>query len=401
MPGRPRALWTLGSCALLACQVPPPVPAGPLPPAPCEDAAETAYSVFLIGDAGAAALPPHAEAKLPVDPVLRQLRADVMEQVGMLGVDRVTVVYLGDNVFPAGLAPSGDPQRRRGERVLEMQIAAAGPARAIFLAGNRDWQGEGPRGFARVREQQLFLATQGERVSMLPPGGCAGPERVDFGEYLGFVFIDPIGFEHADAFPQAHAAICPREDALDASLALSKQFEAPGARHIVLALPYPLSSSVPHGQRFTWKQHLFPLTDFVPWLWLPLPVVGSLYPLSRQLGGSDTDLSSDAYQSLIRAIWRAVRPRVPLLFAAGHDHGLQLHRDGAGAYHAVSGAGSMRKGNGVVAQATASFSLAAPGYMRLDVTSDGALGVTVLALVDGEPRQPVLSQCLADGPAGS
>ena len=77
------------SACLLACQGPASVVPGPLPLSHCESAAEVAHSVFLIGDAGAPRLPRHAEAKLPVEPVLRGLRADVTERVGALGVDRL------------------------------------------------------------------------------------------------------------------------------------------------------------------------------------------------------------------------------------------------------------------------------------------------------------------------
>jgi hypothetical protein len=369
---------------------------GPVTPQDCADAAEETHAVFLIGDAGAPKLPRHPEAELPVDPVLRNLRDDVMEQVGKLGVDRVTVVFLGDNVYFRGLVPPGESDRARGERILRAQIAAAGPARAIFMAGNHDWEVQGPKGWEHVTAQRDFLAQQGPRVSMLPAGGCPGPERVDFGEYLRFVFIDPIGFGHAIDFPEVHAANCPHPNVMNAFLDLSSEFDHPEGRHVVLALHHPLITAGPHGGHYTLKQHVFPLTDFWPWAWLPLPVIGSLYPLSRQLGVTGTDLSSDEYQGYITGIYRASRPRVPLLYAAGHEHSLQLHRDAVGAYYAVSGSGS--KVDRVEPMPTAMFSMASHGYMRLDAHAGGAIGLSVFALTGSEKREPVLRHCLADGP---
>ncbi|MBW2267677.1 MAG: hypothetical protein JRH16_03795 [Deltaproteobacteria bacterium] len=385
--------------ALLACQAPPSVVPGPVAATHCEAAGEVEHSIFLVGDAGAPRLPAHAEAELPVDPVLLALRSDVFEQVGQLGVDRVSVVYLGDNVYPRGLVPAGEASRRHGERVLRALITAASPARVVFVAGNHDWDIQGAHGWEHVRAQAAFLAQQGKRVAMLPPGGCAGPERIDFGTHLGMVLIDPIGFSHARDYPEVHAAVCPHATAREAFLALSAQFDAPSDRHLVLALHYPLITSGPHGGHFSWKQHIFPLTDFVPWLWLPLPLLGSVYPLARELGVTGTDVTHEAYRAWIQGIFRATRPGSPLLFASGHEHSLQLHRDGIGTYYAVSGAGSTRRVDRVEPLDTAMFALSAPGYMRLDSHANGALGLNVLVARDGEYSEPVLRHCLADGPA--
>jgi hypothetical protein len=323
---------------------------GPVPAQACSGAPEVTHSIFLIGDAGAPKLPKHPEAELPVDPVLRNLRDEVMDRAGALGVDRVTVVYLGDNVYFHGLVPVGDADRERGERVLRAQISAAGPARVVFTAGDHDWDVEGPRGWTRIRAQQGFLSTQGERVSMLPIGGCTGPERVDFGDHLRFVFIDLIGFGHAIDFPDKHAEVCRHETAVEALMALSWEFDHPEGRHMVMALHHPLITT------------------------------------------------SDVYLSYITGIYRATRPRVPLLFAAGHEHSLQLHRDAIGTYYAVSGAGSASEVDRVGATPSAMYSEAVPGYMRLDTHANGALSLTVTS-VRGERREAALSHCLADGPA--
>jgi len=391
-----RAGFVALALVLAGCQAAPVVAPGVVAPAHCPEISEVGYAVFLVGDAGAPKLPAHPEESLLVDPLLRSLREDVREWVGVLGADHVTVVYLGDNVYPRGLVPPGDPGRAHGERVLEAQIAAAGPARVIFTAGNHDWDVEGAKGWAHIREQNAFLSAHGDRVAMLPPGGCAGPDHVDLGRRLRLVFIDPIGFSHAVEDPERHAAVCPNTTAVEAFLDLAAEFDEPDGRHVVLALHHPLITAGAHGGHFTWKQHVFPLTDFVPWLWLPLPVVGSVYPLSRQLGVTGTDATSQQYDRWIRGVYRATRPRVPILFAGGHEHSLQVHRDAVGTYYVVSGSGS--KLSRVEPLETAMFSLSAPGYMRIDSHTDGALGLNVFALLDGEQRERVFHHCLAEGP---
>jgi hypothetical protein len=381
-----------------ACSSPVATPIGaPLPPEDCAGAPAATDAVFLIGDAGAPRLPIRDTGEL-VDPVLLNLRDDVREQTERLGEGHVTVVFLGDNVYWDGLPLEGERGRRQGERILEAQIAASNPASAIFVMGNHDWHIEGPLGWERVLAQRRFLETFTPRVATRPLAGCAGPDHIDIGETLRFVFMDPIGYGHLLDLPEEHKQHCPDRTFEEAYLDLAAEFDHPEGRHVVLALHHPLVTAGPHGGHFTWKQHLFPLTDFWPWAWVPLPVIGSAYPLSRQLGITGTDATSRAYRRSIARIYRATRPRVPSVFAGGHEHSLQVHRDALGAYYLVSGSGS--QADRVEPMESAMLAEASKGYMRIDLHADGALGVTVLALRDGKNAEPIFRHCLADQPPG-
>ena len=79
------------------------------------------YRLILAGDAGSA---------IPNDPTLA-----LLGKWGDADPKRTAVIYLGDNLYPAGLQ-EGD--RPRGERVLRQQIEATS-ARKIFIPGNHDW----------------------------------------------------------------------------------------------------------------------------------------------------------------------------------------------------------------------------------------------------------------------
>jgi len=338
---------------------------GALAARPCAEAAEVADSVFLIGAAGGPKLPRHPEAILPVDPVLRRLREDVMEQTGALGVGRVAVVFLGDNVQPDGLPPTGLEGRSRGERVLRQQIEAAGPARVVFVAGDRDWGLGAPGGWSRVRAQHGFLSLQGPRVAMLPAGGCSGPGRLDFGAHLRLLFFDPLALRHALDAPTQHAEACPGDGVPDSLLALRGELDRPEGRHVILA-QHPLLVSAPVG--------------------------------AGSSSGSAGATAATAYAPTTVVVHRALRPRVPILVAGGDAPGLELRRDALGAYYAASGAGGAARGGALDAGPGTLFSLAEPGYLRLDVHADGALTLAAVA-VRGERRETVASHCLADGPA--
>jgi len=231
------------------------------------------------------------------------------------------------------------------------------------VAGEQDWDLEGPLGWDHVRAQQGFLSIQGERVAMLPPGGCAGPARFDFGKHLRFVFVDAIGIARSLERPERHAEVCDSDSAASALLALSGEFDAPEGRHLVLAMHHPLITAGPADER------------------------------SPEAGGVVGDTRSRS----ISGVFRATRPRVPILFAAGHERNLQLHRDAVGAYYAVSGSGSASDVTKIDPIPRAMYAEAEPGYMRLDLHADGALSLSVVA-VRGERRETALRHCLAEGP---
>jgi hypothetical protein len=388
------ALW-LTACASLPS---PPIIA---PPPECPDTSQVTHAVFLIGDAGAVAVSrddPTEAVKL-VDPVLLDLAGDVAAAAADLGTDRTSVVFLGDNIYPRGLQREGCRGREHGLRVLEAQIASVGPARGYFIAGNHDWGQQGPRGWDTVVNQRRFFESRGPRIAMMPPGGCAGPVRVDIGEHLRLVFLDVIGWSHAFQFPDENRPRCHYQNALDIYYALADEFDHPDGRHVVLLTHHPIITTGPHGGNFTWKEHLFPLRDVLgPNWWIPLPVIGSIYPIARLLGVTGTDVSSEVYQRYIRAIDKTSRPGVPMLIAAGHEHSLQLHSDPSGMFYAVSGAGSTSRVSRVREADSLLMGVAEPGYMRLDLHADGSLQLTVFALHRGAQRRPVYRACLAEGP---
>jgi hypothetical protein len=126
-------------------------------------------------------------------------------------------------------------------------------------------------------------------------------------------------------------------------------------------------------------------------MWLPLPIIGSLYPLSRQAGISNQDVSGPKYQSLRNAFERAFYEHPPLVVASGHDHDLQVIRGGRSgitwaAYQLVSGAGILGHSSVVREIDGTLFAREAAGFMRLDVTRDGRVRLSVTTVVPAGER---------------
>jgi len=137
--------------------------------------------------------------------------------------------------------------------------------------------------------------------------------------------------------------------------------------------------------------HIFPLRNVESWLWIPLPLIGSLYPLARQNGISNQDISGGKYQAMRRAFEDVFARFPPLVFASGHDHDLQVIRGSRAevshaGYLLVSGAGILGHA-GLVRRVEGSlFEREAAGFMRLDFTKDGRVRLSVSTVVPDVER---------------
>lgn len=324
--------------------------------------------LLLIGDAGA----PAAE-----EPVLHELERWAEELPA-----RTTIVFMGDNVYPWGLVEEGDPLHEITSWRLGMQMRAArgSSARAIFVPGNHDWAHGGSHGLQTLlRQEQAVIAALG-RGSFLPGGGCAGPVAVDL-DGLRLVIFDSQRFVQ-----KVPVAPCGSTEA-GIVAEIERLTEEAGERDVMVVAHHPIASYGPHGAFADWRDHLFPLTNLWRWAYLPLPVIGSLYPLVRNsLGPSSQDIGHTLYQDMIHAIEEALRDEQPLAYAGAHDHSLQvLEGDEAFDFVLVSGAGSTPKITKVGSGIDTLFAHAEAGFMVIDVLQSGRIALRVV-----EPFQGVV-----------
>jgi len=335
-----------------------------MPPAP-------EATLFLVGDAG--------EANAERRDVLTHLSAQIEATAGAASEPEVLVTFLGDNIYDEGLPlePSEEDLAK-----LDGQVLALGDrtnVAGVFLPGNHDWANGAsiPDGHAAVRRQaeRVERLLPGRDVSFQPDDGCPGPAGRDFGASAHLVFIDT---EWLLRRPEER---CGTADEFFSRLADHLRMHA-GRRLIVLA-HHPLVSGGPHGGNVA-----------------PLEMGPFVYYLARKSGASTQDLSSGRYAAMVERIRRAIAESGtnPLVFAAGHDHTLQvigMSGPGAPAFQLVSGAGSKTERSRWVdgmRYATDGF-----GYMRLDFTA-ADVRLTVFARgVDSGPVRAVFGCSLSEG----
>ena len=361
-------------------------PATPVPaPVAPKDSIEVA--VFLIGDAGSEAY--------DGEPVLQALA----KQSDSLRPVRQFVVFLGDNVYPRGVPPLGHPGRDDAERRLAAQVLAIrkGSAQGLLIPGNHDWDRQGRDGWNAIRRQDsLTREFGGTDVRLAPSGGCPGPDVVDLGTHLRLIALDTEWWLHNDVKPYGDTSPCPTRTYEEVEDSLAGALRDKGRRHAIVLTHHPMRSGGIHGGSFTLGDHIFPLRNYKRWLWVPLPLIGSLYPFARQMGISNQDVFGAKYRRMRRALERAFRAQPPLVVASGHDHDLQVIRGGRSgitwaAYQLVSGAGILGHASVVRDIEGSLFMREAAGFMRLDVTTAGRVRLSVTTVVPEGDRPEAAS----------
>jgi hypothetical protein len=358
--------------------------AGRTDPTPVPPAQNLEATIFFVGDAGS----PDPDG----EPVFTAVSADALEREDV----RRVVLFLGDNIYPRGLPELDDDDRAEGERRLAAQIAIseATGAEVIFVPGNHDWDfaGQGRREHL-MRAEQFGRTVGAEGVSFLPAGSCPGPDAVDVGAHIRLILLDTQWWLFPDPVEEVPATCAQRSS--EAVLAeMRRLMDTAGDREVIIAGHHPLATNGPHGGYFTWRQHVFPLTDKWSWAWIPLPILGSIYPIARRSGITDQDLSGGLNRRMREAFESVMRDYDPMLYVAGHEHSLQVLAGTAARYHVVSGAGNYGHTTPVRAGTGTLFATEASGYVRLDVQADGVMRLGVVVVGARGERTEVFSTLL-------
>ncbi|MDX1672650.1 MAG: metallophosphoesterase [Balneolaceae bacterium] len=322
--------------------------------------AKPSYTIFLIGDTGAASLN-------PPDPVMTLLERKLSE-----ADSNSAVIFLGDNLYPDGLPPRQDEWRSRGENRLKAQLKAVEDFRGkiYFIPGNHDWGKSGRRGLERLRRQERFIENYLERGNtFLPDSGYPGPvdiklldkseSSIDRDLHLLIIdtqwwFVDGLKTlgDGVSYRPQS------RQDFLDA---VEQKLQERKEDMVLVAGHHPFYAAGRHAGHLPLKQHFLP------------PVFGSFYVLYRKTIGLEQDITHRHYEKLKNELTDLFEHHDGLIYAAGHQHNLQYFRvkeDAKVQHHLLSGSGS--KVDYTPSGKGAEFSYEGMGFLIIRFYRDGS-----------------------------
>jgi hypothetical protein len=324
--------------------------------------------IILIGDAGQL-----TDGRHPVVDAVRNL----------IPLDnKTTILFLGDNLYPKGL-PGEEFNTYPIERsVLDSQLSIADgtPAKIFMIPGNHDWENGGRDGFATVVREQLYVDYYPKKnIKFWPEDGCPGPKEISLGNEVTLILFDSQWWLQPNDKPGIESDCdCKTKDEL-----VSKIAEIAGRNSkklVILACHHPFKSNGPHGGFFTLKQHIFPFTDIFSGAYIPLPLIGSIYPIVRKVYGTPQDLHHPVYADMINEISAAIKSAAPnIIFTSGHEHNLEHIQDSSYNY-IISGSGSKKQR--VSTSRKSLFTSPTQGFSVLEVSTNKNVTLTFYTVTD-------------------
>ncbi len=310
------------------------------------------HSFYLIGDAGNSPIGSQSE-------VLKALKAELKKEG-----EESTTLFLGDNVYPAGVPKKTDKERAFAMHQLKVQTDAVKEfkGKAVFIPGNHDWYS----GLKGLKRQEEFVEKALGKNTFLPENGCP-IKKVDINDDIVMIVIDSHWYiTNWDKHPTINddCDIKTRAQFFEEFESLIKKSRG---KTTVIALHHPLFTNGPHGGQFSVKQHL-----------KPIPILGTFKNVLRETsGGANVDVTGKRYSTLRKRIVALSQENDKVIFVSGHEHSLQyLVQDNLP--QIVSGSGS--KTSATRNSGAGQFSYGALGYARLDVFEDGSSYVRFYAI---------------------
>ncbi|KYP15716.1 BamA/TamA family outer membrane protein [Flavihumibacter sp. CACIAM 22H1] len=314
--------------------------------------------VLLIGDAGE-----FKQQRHPVLDAMRQKRTGKTPKAAAL-------FFLGDNSYPVGLPDPGDPRFNRARSILDTQWTAGLQLaeQVYFLPGNHDWAKGHSNGLNQVKNQGDYIRTlENPGVNFLPADGCPGPELIQLNEQVSVVMMDSQWWLQQFEKPGI-SSDCDCKTPEEFLFRLQEILNQNRHKIILFLSHHPFVSAGIHGGYYQFKQHFFPLTDLNKKLYLPLPVIGSLYPLLRGGFGNIQDIQHPQYQQMSSRVDTILASHPAVIRIAGHEHGLQ-HIIRHGNHYIISGGGSKATRHRTSIPGRTSFSTT--GYAVLQLYKSG------------------------------
>ncbi|HWJ91282.1 MAG TPA: BamA/TamA family outer membrane protein, partial [Flavisolibacter sp.] len=240
--------------------------------------------------------------------------------------EKNTIIFLGDNVYPLGLPLEGDPSYPRSKQILDYQLnlIKGKKAKAFFIPGNHDWRNGKLGGWEQVMNEQDYInSLEQKNIQAWPLNGCPGPVPIELTDKIVLALMDSQWFLFLHDKP-GPGSNCDAKTIDEFQTQLEEIAAAHPNQLLVVALHHAIVSYGVHGGDYTWKEHIFPFTAINPKLYIPLPILGSVYPLTRGVFGNVQDLKHPLYKGMAKVIEEVVKKHPYPVVVAGHDHSLQM-----------------------------------------------------------------------------
>jgi len=304
--------------------------------------------IIFIGDAG--------EIDVEQTAVIKHAAGNIL-------MHKTSVMFLGDNIYPDGMALPGSKNEEKTKAILRSQFRPMrqNGAPVYFIPGNHDWDNSGKNGLAKIQRQWRFLEEQHDRLlKLVPPNGCPDPVEIKVSPDLTIIAFDSEWWlnSYAKKNPAGHCSCASEKEVLDRFTLLMKRNKD---KIILLASHHPFQTYGAHGGYYG------------------VPFFGPIYDAFRESFPSKQDVNHPLYKEMISKISGIFDKASNVIYVAGHDHGLQYIKSKN--IQVVSGSGAKKKA--VFKGRNSLFADAKPGYVIADLLLNKTLRISFYTQTDG------------------
>lgn len=275
--------------------------------------------------------------------------AKLLNEHSQILSDRLTILFMGDNIYPAGLPPEDDKSYADALAKLNLQIntVKSSGAKVVFIPGNHDWEDpniDTPDGWQRVIRQQKVVEGALGDGSFLPKNGCPGPVAVSLPPAFTLIALDSEWWFYKHKKPSDSSSGCSANTESEVVDQLAKLIsENPKDKKIILTMHHPLLS----------------------------------YGIHRYNDG-DQDFLAPQYVNYQKKIADTLFNHPVDLCSAGHDHSLQILGSFTGCKNTIV-SGALTNTSRVKKSGMTRFSSSRLGFVRLDRFKNGKTRATALS----------------------
>jgi hypothetical protein len=195
----------------------------------------------------------------------------------------------------------------------------------VIVPGDRDWADSGENGWKNVRSlEKVVKSFAFPNINWLLNKGCPGPIVMNLGENLLLVAIDTQWWNHPYDKPGPADATCKVSTPDHFKEELEDILSDNTDKNILIAGHFPVFSYGEYGGFMSIKRHIFPLTDLDESLYLPLPIIGSLYANYRRNVGTSKDIVNEEYQNLRILLENIISENSSIIYLSGHEQNMQI-----------------------------------------------------------------------------
>ncbi|HKL91558.1 MAG TPA: metallophosphoesterase, partial [Allomuricauda sp.] len=318
------------------------------------DEKEVEHTFYLIGDAG----------KSPIGDLNHTLKN--FKKVLDRADSNSTTIFLGDNIYPAGLPDKKDSTiaylEAKNHLDAQLKTLERFQGKKLFIPGNHDWYTEGLVGLKR--EEEYVEDVLDDNDAYQPENGCP-IEKIEINDKVMVIAIDTEWYlVNWDKHPTINDE-CEIRDRGRFFEELESLIKKNRDKTVIIALHHPIFTYGSHGGQFSFKQGLYPSGGKVP-----LPILGTAINLLRKTSGATAeDLSNKRYDELRNRILTLSQYSDKIVFASGHEHSLQYIEE-YGKPQIVSGSGAKTGATRLLNGSK--FSTGRTGYAILKIYKDGS-----------------------------